>query len=85
MVKVKQNEEAPVAAEILADSIVAISEGIKKLRSGRLNDRALFLLIQSAAPSYHANGRTVNVTIADIKAVFAGIEDLERSFLKKKI
>lgn len=82
MIKVTQDEEKPVAPEIMAQSIVAIADGIKKLRSTRLNDRALFLLIQAASPSVNRQGS--KVTITDIKAVFEGIESLEKSFIKKQ-
>lgn len=43
-ITVKQDENKPVLVEVMAEAIVAISEGIKKLRSGPLNDRALILL-----------------------------------------
>lgn len=75
--KVAQSEP-PVPAEILADSIVAIAQGVRKLREGRLNDRALLLLIQHAAPSN--NG--VVLTQREVTAVLAGIENLEREYLK---
>lgn len=83
MVKVTHSDDKnPVPTEILAESIVAISEGIKKLRSGRMNDRALFLLIQNASPQLTSPYRKVN--ISEIKATFDGIEALEKTFLKKK-
>lgn len=63
------------ATEIIADAIVAISDGIKRLRNGRLNDRALVMLIQSAAPG--------KVTVSDIRSVLAGIERLRSSFLRR--
>lgn len=72
--------EGEVPTEVIAESIVAISEGVKKLRSGRLNDKALFLLIQNAAPlGGHPRGK---VSIKNIMDVFAGIESLERTYLK---
>ncbi len=83
-ITVKQDENTPVATEVLATEIVAISAGIKKLRAGRLTDRALFLLIQHAAPTvgkYNAS----KVGIAEIKAVLEGMESLEATFLKKRV
>lgn len=71
---VKQVEGAEVPAEVLASSIVAISEGVKKLRAGRLNDKALVLLIQNAAPG--------NVPKSDILAVLDGMAALEKLYLK---
>lgn len=55
-ITVKQDENKPVLVEVMAEAIVAISEGIKKLRSGPLNDRALILLIQNAAPNHGGAG-----------------------------
>lgn len=81
-VTVKQNPEKEVPTEVLADSIVSIAAGLKKLRSGRLTDKALYLLIQHAAPNAGRGGGAISQ--AQIKAVFEGIEALERTFLKKK-
>ncbi len=82
-VVVKQNEEKPVPVEVIADSIKSISEGIKKLRSGPLNDKALMLLIQHAAPTKGSYSYQ-KITIGEIKAVLDGIEGLEEFYLKKK-
>lgn len=72
---VKQNEETPVPVEVLAASIVSISEGVKKLLAGPLNDRALHLLIQHAAPTV--------LTIREIKSVLQGLVDLQKTYVKK--
>jgi hypothetical protein len=60
----------------------ALAAGVRKLRSGRLNDRALFLLIQDAAPTVGRN--STKLSMRDIKAVFDGIDSLEDSFLRKR-
>lgn len=78
---VKQTPEKEVPVEVLAESIVAISQGIRKLRSGRLTDRALLLLIQDAAPSISHKP----ISQREIKAVLEGIDSLERMYIKKKI
>lgn len=81
-VKVKDGDE-PIEVEVIADAIVAISEGMVRLRKSRLKDNALFLLIQHAAPSMkigmHSEGKP---TIRQIKAVIAGIEGLKREYVK---
>ena len=83
-VTIKQVPEAEVPIEILADSIVAIAAGIRKLRTGRLNDRALFLLIQNAAPTMKAKFRSPQkLSVKDIQAVFDGIDSLEREYIRK--
>lgn len=79
-IKVTQPEE-PIEVEIIADAIVSIAAGIKRLKSSRLKDSALYLLIQHAAPSV-GKYKNRKLNIADIKAVFAGIESLQRTYLK---
>jgi hypothetical protein len=81
---VKQVPEKEIPTEVLATSIVSISEGIKKLRAGRLTDRALWLLIQDAAPSVGGKFGNAKLSMKEIRAVFEGIESLERVFIKKK-
>lgn len=84
-VKVVQlDEQKPVPIQVIADSIVAISDGVKKLRSGPLNERALLLLIQHAAPTVGGRGRYTAIGVKEIKAVLDGMESLEETFLKKK-
>lgn len=78
--------EPEVPAEILAQSIVDVAEAVKKLRATRLNERALFLLIQHAAPNPNGKrsyGRSP-LSIKQIQAVFEGIESLEREYLKPR-
>lgn len=80
---VKQHFEKEVPTEVLADAIVAISQGMKKLRGGRLNDNALFLLIQHAAPNIvRGYGQ---IPLKTIKAVFEGIASLEATYLRKAL
>lgn len=67
-------EEIPT--EILAQSIVDLAAGIRKIMSGRLTEKALLLLIQNACPG--------EVAMKDIKAVFAGLDELEKLYIKPK-
>lgn len=73
-VAVKQNPEKEIATEVIAESIVAISDGIKKLRAGRLNDRALVLLLHDVT----------GVARRDIKVVLDGLQSLESTYIKKR-
>lgn len=82
-VVVKQNPDEEVPTEVLADAVVAISQGIKKLRSGRLNDRALVLLITDAAPTTKKGYQRISVRPRDVRAVLDGIESLEAAFIRK--
>ena len=82
---VKQDAEKPMPVEILAEAIKAISDGIKKLRSGRLNERALILLIQHAAPTVRTGRYTrTTITAKTVKTVLEGIGNLESEYLKPK-
>ena len=80
-VKVVQKEPPAdeIPTEILASAIVAISETMKRLRSGRLNDKGLYLLIQNAAPTIDGS----KVTVKEIKAVMEGLASLEATYIKK--
>lgn len=75
----KDEEGKEIAVEIMSEAILSISQGIKKLRSSRLNDKALYLLIQHAAPTISYQ----KVGMFEIKAVIEGIESLEKTYLKK--
>lgn len=84
VIKVIQKDEAkPMPVEIIAESIKAISDGIRRLRGGPLNDKALMLLIQHAAPSIGRYSQN-KIGITEIRAVIEGIESLEATYLKKK-
>lgn len=78
---VEQTPENEIPVEVLAGEISAIAAGMKKLRSGRLNDTALCLLIQHAAPSPKKYGSPLSIRA--IKAVLDGIASLEATYLKK--
>lgn len=82
--RIKQEPEKEVPTEVLASSIVAIAEGVKKLRAGRLNEKGLVLLIVHACPGTGGYGRN-KVGVTEVKAVLAGLENLEATYLKKPV
>ena len=83
-ITVKQ-PEVPVPTEILADCIVAIADGVRKIRSGRLNDKAIVLLICNAAPSYGGKyAAKKHVSAWQVKAVLDAMTGLERAYLKPR-
>ena len=81
-VGIKQDEDEIVPVEVLAKEIQAISEGIKVLRKGRLNDRALILLIQNASPANFGKYGTSKPSATDVRGVIQGIESLASAYLK---
>lgn len=81
-VTITQDQEKIVPVEVLAQSILSISEGIKKLRSTKLNDKALFLLIQNN--TFIKKGyASSKCSMVDVKAVIESIETLATAYLKK--
>jgi hypothetical protein len=64
----------PVPTEIIAESIVEIAQGMKRFRAGRLNDRALVILLSAET----GIGRGV------IETVLKAMADLEEIYLNKK-
>lgn len=69
--------------KVLEDEIVSLSDGIKRLRSGRLNDRAIVSLIWEA--SSVSNGyQTRKVGKTEIKEILDAVENLPAFFFKKK-
>lgn len=71
-------EDKPEPVEVMEKAILDISEGIKKLRSTRLNDKALCLLI-----SHACSGVYPKPSPSLVKTVLDGIQSLEETFLKK--
>lgn len=57
----------------IADAVVEVSRTFKDLKNGRLNDKAVMILLS------HQTG----LSQAVIKKVFAGLEDLEKTYVKK--
>lgn len=83
-VTIKQDEENVVPVEVMAESITAISAGIKKLLAGPLNEKALILLIQNAAPTIGGRYSNRKIGSEEIRATLGGIESLEKTYLKPK-
>lgn len=83
-IKVVQDPAAPVAAEVIAESVVAISEGVKKLFSSPLNEHAIILLITHATPAIGGRYNKKAISAGTVRAVLSGMESLEREYLKPK-
>lgn len=70
-VVVENPEDLPT--KIIADSIVAISDGVKALRNGRLNEKALTLLLA------HASSQSQHT----VKQVLNGLENLRVLYTRR--
>lgn len=63
-----------VDRDTLADAIVAISEGVKRLAASGLNRRAIIVLLRDST----------GVGIVDISSVLNGLETLARDYARPK-
>ncbi len=70
---IQKPDEPEVPAEILAQSIETVANGMRKILSTRLSKRALMILIRDAC----------NLSLTEIGNVLDAIENLDKRFLKK--
>lgn len=75
--EVKVIEDVPV--EILASAIRDISIGIDKIKAGPLEERAILLLVQHAAPAKRGN---VRYSLKDVADILQGLDNLKSTYLK---
>lgn len=74
-VKVIQKEDSPaIAAEVTAQAIQEISTAMKKLRAGKLKDKAIALLIRGSVPQW--------ISMGQIKIIMDALENLEKEYCK---
>lgn len=71
-IKVLQDKDKPVSTKVLAESIVAISEGMKRIQSGGLNDRAIEVLLHAST----------GVSYSDIRTVIKGLAALSVNYVR---
>lgn len=71
---VQQNPEKEIPTELMAESIVQISRGMKTLLAGRLNRKAIVILL------HHSSGLYMN----QIEKVLDALESLEAMFTTGK-
>ncbi len=73
-VVVKNNDENPIPTEIIADAIIKISDAVTKMKSTRLTERAILLLIKDSISG--------NIGLGDIKTVLNAAQDLSKNYIK---
>jgi len=71
-ITVKTNEENPEPTEIIAQAIIDIAAGMKKINEGRLGRHALIVLIKDRS----------GVSQTNIKLVLDAITDLKRAYIR---
>jgi len=77
-VVLSEGEEVAETVEILADSIVKISNGFNKVVASGLNNRALVILLQDAIGAS-------NITRTQILLVLQQLPELKDLYVKKKM
>ncbi len=80
--------DADMTTSVLASEIQKISDGVKRLRAGKLNDDTLVLLIRHAAPKVRRagarwSGDKTQLSAKTVRAVLDGLESLATSHLKQ--
>lgn len=68
-----EDKSKKIPVDILAESIVEISNAVKKMRNGGLTDRAIILLIHDSS----------SVGKPAIKAVLDSMETLSEKYIRK--
>lgn len=69
-VVVKQDEDTPIAKEVLADAIVKISSAVEALRRSGLNERAIIVLVSDKSKISKGVIETVLDGLADLRAAY---------------
>lgn len=75
-IKIKKTEEAPESVELLAQSIVQVSEGFQKILSSSLTQRALIVLLHDGIGASH-------ISKGQIKLVLDNMPRLKAWYIKK--
>lgn len=75
--KIKQDEKNPEPTEVIADAIIKVSEAFEKLKSSKLTERAILLLIKDSIPGQMGMG--------DIKTVIDAAFHLKDRYIKKPV
>jgi hypothetical protein len=73
--KIIQDEQRPHPVAIIADAIVEISKGMRRLNASRLTRDAVVTLI----------ARNSKVSRSDIETVLENLDDLDTRWLKKPV
>lgn len=71
---IKKNEKNPEPMELIAASIIEISNAFKKMNSSQLKPRTIYLLIKDMT----------GISMGDIEKVLTAAQLLEKEFLKSK-
>lgn len=81
-ITVSTDEENPIPVEIVADSILSISDAIKKFNDSRLSRRAILVLIQDNCKPAGNGFNKKPVNMKTVEAVWDSIQSLRKAYIK---
>lgn len=70
--KVTVPETPEHSAEVIAEHIAAIAESMKKMRAGKLNERAIVLLVSASS----------GVNQSTVRSVLEALDTLDKKYLR---
>lgn len=73
----KEKTEIEKKVEEFRGKIVAIQKSIQQIKRTGISDSILYLIIQRSSQRFVSNKYSNPLAIGDVKAIIAGIEDLE--------
>jgi hypothetical protein len=74
-VKIKKNEQAPESVELLAQSVIQVAEGFKRVLSSPLTERAIIVLL-------HDGIGQAKISKSQIKLVLQALPRLKAWYVK---
>jgi hypothetical protein len=66
MVKIKQDDAAPIAGEVIAQALIDISDAMKQLNNSRLKRKAVVALIHDQSK---INKGTIEIVLNNLEAL----------------
>lgn len=81
-ITVTTDEENPIAVELVAEAIIAISDAMKKMKDSRLKRRAIILLIADNCASINRGYKRTIIGNKHIEAVLDSIDSLRDAYIK---
>lgn len=81
-VNVKLNEQNPEPIELIAETIIKISDGIQKLNKSPLTKRAMLILIQANCGMVGNGMKRKKPTVSQVEEVLDSLSTLRQTYLK---
>lgn len=73
-VKIVQNADEPIAAEVIAEAIIRIADGMKRITASGLNRRGLMVLLAASTGMAQSHIRTVLEGLDSLRANYVSAQ-----------